>query len=294
MIQKIREKQKNHLLGIFGGVLNDLNLTKSDAQIAVNNGGDLKSELSKTTRNFLRTVLWQGNVYPKDYRRKPVARQIDIVGKVFDLPTEKAMQFATERLPKIKFPQHAEGWFAIPSVEAVAAKHFPQVTGIVDQYRECVRFACAKIKETRKFNDYELGYFDHHPFMERPKSLEIYNSWANGGQSGEILIIPAQLGMRFQGKSVEDAFKTFSKKEFPLGMFEVLSILITHPKRFNPYAGLSIVCADNAILSDSGPEYPHFWMDTNESSIGDRISFQCRTRVHETKPYFGIASSFQF
>ncbi len=278
---------------MFGSVLDAQSLTKDDAQVVIANGNQLKNELSKTTKDFIRRALWQGYVYPKDYRRKPVDRQINIIGKVFGLSTETAMKFATERLPKIKLPRHAEGWFAVPSVEAVAKKHFPQVTGLIDQYRESIRFACKKIKETREFSDYGLGFFDHHPFMERPKSLSACYSHNIGGQDGEIILIPAQLGMRFQGKSVDDALKAFTEKEFPLGMFEVLSILITHPKRFNVYAGLSMNCADNAISYDGIPEYPHFWMDTQASDV-DRVTFQNRTRGYEIEQYYGVTSGFKF
>jgi hypothetical protein len=292
MIQKIRETQKTHLLNMFGNVIDAQSLTKDEAQVIITHGNQLKEDLFKTTRDFVQRALWQGNNYPKDYRRKPVERQVNILASVFDLSTDETMKFVTERLPNIKLPRHAEGWFAIPSIEAVAKKHFPQVTGDIDQYRECIRFVCKKVKDTRVFSDYGLGYFNHHSFMERPKSLNAFG-WM-GGQKGEIIIIPAQLGMRYQGKSINDALQAFRKEEFPLGMFEVLSILLTHPKRLGIYSGLGMTCADNAISNDGVPKYPHFWMDSTEPSWGDRINFQNRLNGYDTQPYYAVLSGFKF
>jgi hypothetical protein len=128
--------------------------------------------------------------------------------------------------------------------------------------------------------------------MERPKSLNAL-SWMRG-QKGDIIIIPAQLGLRYQGKSIDDALQAFRQEEFPLGMFEVLSILLTHPKRLGIYSSLGMTCADNAISNNGFPEYPHFWMDSTELSQGDRITFQNRLRGYDTQPYYAVLSGFKF
>ncbi len=170
--------------------------------------------------------------YPPEYQGpKPIADQIQAIAKIFYLDPRHALEFA-QNLPAL--PDGAEGWFAIPSVVALAKKRFPEVTDPAVKYCRALEFVHIKIADTRPFRNYRDYLFS--PFS--PVRLRVHARTAHAlerlaeTQPGDILIIAVQLGMRHRGKSVHRAREAFVANEFGLGSIAGGSIALTHPERF--------------------------------------------------------------
>ena len=75
---------------------------------------------------------------------------------------------------------------------------------------------------------------------------------AEGMQSGDIIIVAAQYGMRHRGRYVQRARQCFLKNEFGLGAFAVGCMALTHPERYSRFEELDTDCAgDNFSMFGS-------------------------------------------
>lgn len=223
--------------------------------------------------------------YPKEYKGpKPIADQIKAIAKIFDLDPSQTIEFA-KNLPAL--PEGAEGWFAIPSVDALAKKHFSEVTDPTRKYCQVVQLVHAKIAASRSFYNYREGQIT-------PAQLRVHARTAHAldliaeTQKGDILIVAAQLGMRHRGKSVRRAREVFVTNEFGLGSVVVGSIALTHPERFVRWEELDMDCAGDefARVTDgdfSGApvfgfyggrvEFGTHWLDYASSDDGSASGF---------------------
>jgi hypothetical protein len=240
-----RDPKGQQATSIFEAAYNKARLDDTRAQRLNENGDELKvgisrliAELSVSDR-YADEEVRSNYTYPKEYSRLPVEEQVERIAKLFDLNPQDAYAYA-KLLPQL--PEGAEGWFAIPSVEAVAKKHFPKVTDPAEQYC-CVQNMILKmIAESRRFYNYREGEIS-------PQSLRMHARLAQAldtvkkTQKGDILIIAAQLGLRHRGRSVRRAREVFVANEFGLDGVIVGSIALTHPARFVRWEELDTDCA---------------------------------------------------
>ena len=190
--------------------------------------------------------------YPKEYKGpKPIVDQIKAIAKIFGLDPSQAIEFA-KNLPAL--PEGAEGWFAIPSVDALAKKHFPEVTDPVQKDCQAVQLVHAKIAASRSFYNYREGQIT-------PAQLRVHARTAHAldliaeTQKGDILIVAAQLGMRHRGKSVRRAREVFVANEFGLGSLAVGSIVLTHPERLIRWEELDMDCSGDEFSPDADGDF---------------------------------------
>ncbi len=180
--------------------------------------------------------------YPQGFAgAKPIEEQIVALAKLFDIDHSLAIEFS-KSLPML--PLCAEGYYAIPKIDAIAKRHFSQLTNSQEIYCEVTRFVGNMITSSwveqfakqvvdesdklalrpfAKFNEYVLPTH----FFQRDltaKALAILES----KQEGDILILPLQLGKKYRGYSALQAEKNFSNDEFAIDMIGVLSIALTH------------------------------------------------------------------
>ncbi len=133
-----------------------------------------------------------------------------------------------------KLLDKAEGWFAIPRWEKIAPT-----------YGEAVQKVLDLIKQTR-----HGAFYDHFQGELKFKHLRQLRRCSDGFQvigdqqkSNDILIIPAQFGMRHAGISAGRALSVMESNEFALGPFAVGIMLLTHPKRLMGYHDIGINCS---------------------------------------------------
>lgn len=71
-------------------------------------------------------------------------------------------------------------------------------------------------------------------------------------QSCDILIVPAQFGLRHAGRSMRRARELYAKNEFGLGLFATAAMLLTHPRRLTSYYSLFLQCPGDEYADTHG------------------------------------------
>src|SRR3989338_5784156 len=243
-------------------VLAELGLDNPGAQRVIEHGDDFAEAIRtaaitslkdlSVTDKFKNEEVKSNYTYPKEYKGpKPINDQILAIAKIFDLHPSHALEFA-KTLPEL--PNGAEGWFAIPSVDALAAKHFHKVTVPTKKYCQAVQLVHAKIADSRSFYNSREGQIT-------PAKLRVHARTAHAldliaeTQKGDILIVAAQLGMRHRGKSVRRAREFFVANEFGLGSLAVGSIVLTHPERLVRWEELDMDCSGDEFSPEADGDF---------------------------------------
>ena len=262
-----RDPKGLHATGLFEAVYNKSKLDEARAQRLNERGGELQDGIAKLiadlsqSNQYTNEEVRSNYTYPKEYKGpKPINDQIKAIAKIFGLDPSHALEFA-KPLPELS--NGAEGWFAIPSVDALAAEHFPEVTDPIQKYCQAVQLVHTKITASRSFYNYREGQIT-------PAQLRVHARTAHAldliaeTQKGDILIVAAQLGMRHRGKSVRRAREVFVANEFGLGSLAVGSIVLTHPERLVRWEGLDMDCSGDEFSpgADGGfSRSPCFYFD---------------------------------
>ncbi len=285
-------------VALFRAAYNRARLDPDRAQRLNERGGELQDGIAKliaeltTSDRFADEEVASSYTYPKEYQGpKPIAEQTKAIAKIFDLDPAGALEYANN-LPALEsfVPKDAlgwTGWFAIPSVDALAKKHFPEVTDPVQKYCQAVQFVHAKIADSRQFCNYREGQIT-------PAQLRVSARTAHASdliaetQKGDILIVAAQFGMRHRGRSVRRAREVMNAVEFGLGAFAVGCMLLTHPEREAQWEQLHVDCAGDEFSprADSGFSYsPYFHFHDG------MLKFHTYW-VSNTNAFYGSASAF--
>ena len=171
--------------------------------------------------------------FPKEYQGPaPIEKQVDWLAKRFSLSAVATHEFIANTLPTLRLPAGAEGWFARPSVRALARRHFPRGIDPDEQHCLAAQFIIDVLSTTRPVNSEK--------FVERitPQNFRQHQRTTAAlmrieeMQKGDILVLPAQFGMRYGGKSVIESRKAFVKDEFGIDIFGVGCMAFTHTERF--------------------------------------------------------------
>ena len=169
--------------------------------------------------------------YPDGYSVKPVTEQIKVLVELFGLDGKKSLAFA-ENLPEL--PEGAEGWFAIPKWQTVASTYGEAVGKML----------------TLVAGNWRGGHLGEKYLRQSERTEQMFAKFCEQ-QEGDILVIPAQFGLRHRGRSVRRARVVFIKDEFGLGSFAVGCMLLTHPQREWVEKQLHIDCSgDESTFSD--------------------------------------------
>jgi hypothetical protein len=276
-------------------VLAELGLDNPGAQRVIEHGDDFAEAIRMAAVTSLKDLsvsdkfkdeeVRSGYTYPKEYKGpKPIADQIKALAKIFDLDSSHAIEFA-ENLPVL--PDGAEGWFAIPSVDALAKKHLPGVTDPAQKYCQAVRLVHAKIAASRSFYNYREGQITPAQLRVHARTAYALDLIAET-QKGDILIVAAQLGMRHRGKSVRRAREVFVANEFGLGNLAAGSIVLTHPERLVRWEELDMDCSGDEFSPDADGDFssaPYFYFYNGE------VKFDAYW-VDSANDYYGSASGF--
>lgn len=191
--------------------------------------------------------------YPHLYRGlKSLGEQVEILSKKFDLPVGYAIDWLMT-LPLLDEPNsfNYENWVALPSVDAVAKRHFPNID---PDWRYCyaVNMVCEMIGHTRNFYNYLSGKTVPSQLRQSTRTTQALNIItkaqghvdlsSDGWCPNEILFMPVQYGLRHRGRSIRCAGEYFvganrqadmvRGDEFGLGIFHGGCMELCHDERF--------------------------------------------------------------
>jgi hypothetical protein len=234
MTEKITSNQRKQIVRFVEDGIDAMNLQKDGAQRLIENGGEFQSELKKLVERFSITNQYadeevESNYgYLSGYTPKGITEQITRLRKLFP-----GLGLGNEKLAEATLPENAEGWFAIPRWEKVAPT-----------YGEAVQKVFDLIKQTRNgaFYNYREGQLGSNQLRQSAKSVSIFQKLGDEQKDHDILVVPAQFGIRHRGRSVRRAREVMNANECGLGAFAIGIMLLTHPERLAHYDDLWIDC----------------------------------------------------
>lgn len=209
------------------------------------------------------------------YKPKDITEQTDRLRQLFP-----GIGYADENLTSGTLPPNAEGWFAIPKWENVAST-----------YNQAVRDVLDIIMKTRgdKFLNYIRSNLGPERLRQTPRSAQAFEVLGQTQKGYEILIVPAQFGLRHRGLSVRSAYELFTGNEFGLGVFAASIMLLTHPERFTDNGTLGVYCSgdqyDDPFSNLLFSEVPCFLLND------DLLMFNLRS-LDCGRDHFGSLSGF--
>ncbi len=234
---------------MFEAAYDKSGLDDARAQRLNENGDELKKGLKElierlsATNQFAREEVRSSYTYPSEYKGlKPIGVQVDILAGIFGLSLGYTSDYIEKVLPTLELPNGADGWFAIPSIDAVAKRFFTDVTDPDERYSRAVNLVIEKIAASRKLYNWREGKLDAKRLRQHVRTVQMLEAIAEK-QQGDILIIPAQFGIRHRGRSVRRAREVFVANEFGLGAFAVGCMILTHPERLVRWEQLHMDCA---------------------------------------------------
>ena len=260
--------------------LAETSLDKDGLQKLIKNGDEFQSriiaaiqELS-VSNQFADEETESSYGYLSGYKPKSIAEQLAILCQLFS-----EFGSAEEQLVGGPFPLNAEGWFAIPRWEKVAST-----------YGEAVQKVLDLIKQTRNgsFHNYHEGQLGPQHLRQSQKSAMAFQKLGDEQKDYDILVVPAQFGLRHRGLSVRRAREVMNAFEFGLGAFAIGIMLLTHPERLQNYDDLWINCAGDEFAPDAGGDFsfaPCFFFSDDQAEFGPN-------EVGDYRDSYGSASGF--
>ena len=277
-------------MSVVEAAYNKAGLTEDEAQRVNDTPGlaDVVAEFidqNRSMNKFKDEEVRAAYGYPKEYKGpKPIEQHIKAIAEIFGLDSALALEYA-KKLPVL--PDGAEGWFAIPSVDALVAKHFPEVTDPAEKYCRAVQLVHQKIAKSRPFYNWRDGQIDAAHLRVSARTSEAMDRIAEQ-QKGDILIVAVQLGKHHGGRSVRRARGLFANNEFGLTSVAVGAIILVHPERIACYEELDIDCSGDEFSDAGGDVFghaPYF------SFYDDEVKFVTLV-VSSASAYYGSASGF--
>ncbi len=252
-------KQINRLIAdAVEKIVTELGLDKDGAQRVIEHGDELVGNIGEVALATLKDLSvsdkYKGEEvkstfgYLSSYKKpKGITEQTNRLRELFP-----GIGYANEKLAEATLPENAEGWFAIPRWEKVGST-----------YGEAVQKVFDLIKQTRNgaFYNYREGQLGSNQLRQSAKSVSIFQKLGDEQKDQDILVVPAQFGIRHRGRSVRRAREVMNANECGLGAFAIGIMLLTHPERLQHYDDLWIDCAGDEFApgADSGfSESPYF------------------------------------
>jgi hypothetical protein len=227
--------------------LKETALDKDGIQKLIENGAEFQARIIAGIRElsvsnqFADEEVKSSYVYPKGYKVKGITEQTNILRQLFP-----GVGNALEKLAARPLAPNAKGWFAIPKWETLAPT-----------YGEAVEKVLAMIGSKRKFYNYRDGQLGAEYLRQHAKTAKMFQKLAGEQKDHDILVVPAQFGLRHRGRSVRRAREVMNASEFGLGAFAVGIMLLTHPERLVDYEDLWIDCAGDEFSPDAVGRFSH-------------------------------------
>jgi hypothetical protein len=257
-------------------------LDKQSARTVLETEEKLKSEIAQlvvdtihrhtATDKFKDEEVGSDRVYPSTYRVRPIEAQVTELKKLFP-----GLGSCQEKLARRQLPEGAEAWFAIPRWQALAST-----------YNQAVEMVLGILASKRRFSNRVVGRLSDTYLRQSERSKLAETILADQQQGNDILVVAAQAGMLHRGCSARRTRVSMAGNEFGMGIFSVVSMLLTHPERLSDSETLMIDCGgdeysvrgdhtfDRVPLFDfdmSGIEFSIFYEDRARNLWGTPTGF---------------------
>jgi hypothetical protein len=187
----------------------------------------------KRVVRYAREEVQSSCVYPEGYKLKGAMEQANRLRELFP-----GIGYANEAFAVQPVPAIMEGYFVIPRWDTVAKT-----------YNEAVEKVLAAIASIRSLQDPRKGRLGPERFWQSERTTEMFRKLGDRQKGYDLLIVPAQFGLRHRGRSARRACKVFADNEFGLGAFATGIMLLTHPERLERDEDLWIDCAGDVIAA---------------------------------------------
>ncbi len=227
--------------------LKEVGLDKDGIQKLIENGDEFQSRIMTGIRDlsvsnqFADEEVQSSYAYPKGYKVKGITEQTNVLRQLFP-----GIGFADEKLADQPLPPNAEGWFAIPKWEKFAPT-----------YGEAVEKVLAMIGSKRKFYNYRDGQLGAEYLRQHARTAKMFQKLGDEQKDHDILVVPAQFGLRHRGRSVRRAREVFVANEFGLGAFAIGIMILTHPEREVQWEQLHVDCAGDEFSPGADGDFSH-------------------------------------
>lgn len=276
---------------LFEDAYNKAELDTESAQRINECGGEFQNGITKlivelsVSNQFADEEVESSYGYLSGYKKPhSIEEQIEILRFHWpQLNPDKAIHYMEKAYSKLKFPEWIEGPFAI-----IRPGFFSNI------YGEEVEEILKAFKKARKgkFVNYRKGQLGSNFLQQHQRTVLYLKKLSKAQNESDILIEPAQFGIRHRGKSVRRAREVFVRDEYGSGAKDIGTKLLTHPERLQRYDDLWIDCAGDEYSSEAGGEFgsaPCFAFSFGFR--GGRVRFHSNGVAYASACY-GSASSF--
>lgn len=247
-----RDRKGSQFFSILEAAYNKAGLNPDEAQRvnhAVGAGDHLREfiEEHRHLNEFANEEVESSYGYLSGYKKpKEIPHQIKIIHKLF----AGKWEYFRPNEDEIKVHEAAEGQFAIPNW-----RKNPKIFG--STYSEAVQKILDKLDETRKgaFHNYRKGEIDEKHLRQSAKSEKFWKKLAETQGNPDILLVPAQFGIRHRGRSVRRARVVMGESECGLGAFAGGCMLLTHPERLQNVDDLWIDLSGDEFSPDADRQF---------------------------------------
>jgi hypothetical protein len=228
--------------------LTEASLDKDGIQKLIERGDEFQADVVASIRKLSVSNQFAGEEiessygYLSGYKPKGITEQSNRLRELFP-----GVGYADEKLVEQDLPPNTEGWFAIPRWEKIAPT-----------YGEAVQKVFDLLKKTRdgEFCNYREDRLGSEYLRQSQKSIKSFEKIGDEQKNHDILVVPAQFGLRHRGRSVRRVREVMNANEFGLGVFAIGIMLLTHPERLQHYDDLYIDCVGDEYSPDADGGFP--------------------------------------
>lgn len=213
-------------------------------------------------------------LYPSGFTVRPIAEQVRDLAAVLSLEPDEALRCAARMSEEL--PHGADGLFAVLQ---------PDAFGSVDA---TLSVLLAMLRERRPFFGFVVNELGPVQLWQDERTMRAFGQ-VSKEQAGPIVVVPAQLGIMYAGRTAENALTMLDPNEFALGPAEVCSMILTHPSWSQHIERFQVLCPGarymrrSAFDSRDGEFVPRFG--------DDEVAYDAVT-MRYVRPFAGMATGF--
>jgi hypothetical protein len=180
--------------------------------------------------------------YLSGYKKpKDVIAQTNLLRQLFP-----GVGFAREQMT-LPVVANAEGYFAIPRWQTIAPTYGEAVQKVLDALKKAYK---------GRFKNWREGELGPDQRRQSAKSVAFWEQIGEAQKGFDILLVPAQFGIRHRGRSVRRAREVMESNECGLGAFAVGIMLLTHEDRLQNVDDLWIDSAGDEFHDPQNSDAP--------------------------------------